>query len=137
MQAAILAAAAATRPEDEVRATLDAYFDAFHRNDSERYADLWSYPASVWSHGDWWQIPDRDTCVATNRAYEQEARAPGMAGGRVLRLDVRMLGATSALATGLFSRLRTDGTTLATVEASYLLVRRDEGWKVVVCVLKD
>jgi hypothetical protein len=137
MQAASLPAAVPGRPEDEVRATLEAYFEAFHNSDSERYADLWSYPASVWSHGDWWQIPDRETCVATNRAYEREARAQGMAGGRILRLEVRMLGASSALATGLFSRLRTDGTTLATVEASYLLVRRDEEWKVVVCVLKD
>ncbi|HSN73058.1 MAG TPA: nuclear transport factor 2 family protein [Steroidobacteraceae bacterium] len=124
-------------PEARVRATLEAYFDAFHSSDSERYADLWSYPASVWSHGEWWQIPDRETCVETNRAYEQEARAQGMAGGRILRLDVRFLGRTSALATGLFSRLAPDGSTLATVEASYLLVEKDEQWKVVVCVLKD
>lgn len=136
MRAARLTDAGPGHPDAQVRATLEAYFDAFHRSDSERYADLWRYPASVWSHGEWWQIPDRETCVTANRAYEQEARAQGVAGGRILRLDVRFLGATSALATGLFARLRTDGSTLATVEASYLLVR-EEQWKIVVCIFKD
>lgn len=123
--------------EAEIRQTMTAYFDAFHRSDSDTYADQWIYPACVWSHGEWWQIPDRATCAATNAAYEQEARSQGMAGGRILDMQVRSLGETSALVSGVFSRLRDDGSLIGTVEASYVVVRTDRGWKVAVCVMKE
>jgi hypothetical protein len=137
MHAAQLLPGSVRHREAEVRAALERYFDAFHRRDSEGYADCWTYPASVWSHGRWWQIPDRESCVENNRIYECEARAQGMAGGRILELHVQLLGATSALATGAFSRLATDGSVLATVQASYLLVAIDGQWRIGVCVVKD
>jgi len=127
------------RPAQEaaIRRTMTAYFEAFHRSDSSGFADQWAYPASVWSHGEWWQVPDRETCVTANAAYEQEARAQGMAGGRILEMEVSPLGETSALVTGVFSRLRDDGSLIGTVEASYLVIRTEQGWKIAVCVMKD
>jgi hypothetical protein len=137
MQAVSLRPAADHAFALNVRAALDAHFDAFTRRDPEAYADSWIYPASVWSHGEWWQLSDRESCVVRNRIFEHEARAQGVAGGRILHLDVQPLGATSALATGAFSRLRADGSTFAIVEASYLLVLAGADWKIATCILKD
>ncbi len=132
-----IAQAGRSAQEAEIRRTITDYFEAFHRSDSSRFADQWAYPASVWSHGEWWQIPDRETCVSANAAYEQEARAQGMAGGRILEMQVSPLGQTSALVSGVFSRLREDGGLIGTVEASYVVIRTGRGWKVAVCVMKD
>lgn len=132
-----IAQAGGSAQETEIRRTITDYFEAFHRSDSSRFADQWAYPASVWSHGEWWQIPDRETCVSANAAYEQEARAQGMAGGRILEMQVSPLGQTSALVSGAFSRLREDGSLIGTVEASYVVIRTGRGWKVAVCVMKD
>jgi hypothetical protein len=113
-----------------------AYVDAFHRGDSEAYADQWVFPGSVYSHGVWRQTPDRAACVAGNEAYYNSSVDEGLASGEIESLEVKSLGADAGLVEGVFLRYRADGSLMARIEAAYLVVRRDEGWKVAVCVVK-
>ena len=113
-----------------------AYVDAFHRGDSEAYADQWVFPGSVHSQGVWRQTPDRATCVANNAVYYNSAVADGLASGEIESLDVKSLGPDAGLEEGVFTRYRADGSLMARIEAAYLVVRVDNGWKVAVCVVK-
>jgi SAM domain (Sterile alpha motif) len=51
---------------------------------------------------------------------------------RPRRFDRKLLGKTVALATGVFTRYKTDGSELATLGGTYLLRKNDSDWKVAV-----
>ena len=114
-----------------------SYVAAFHRGDSEAYADQWVFPGSVYSQGVWRQTPDRATCVAGNDAYYNSALADGMVSGDIESLQVKCLGRDAALVEGVFTRFRADGSLMARIEAAYLVVRIDDAWRVAVCVVKQ
>jgi len=113
-----------------------SYVAAFHRGDSEAYADQWVFPGSVYSQGIWRQTPDRAACVAGNEAYYRSSLADGLASGEIESLQVKGLGPDAGLVEGVFTRYRADGSLMARIEAAYLVVRIDDGWKVAVCVVK-
>ena len=119
------------------RARIEAYFEAFHRGDSEGYADNWLFPGSIYSDGAWRQVPDRAACVAGNDAYYQHALDAGMVSGAIEALEVTPLGADAALVDGRFTRTRADGSLIARINAAYLVVRAADDWKVAVCVAKN
>ena len=123
--------------EQACKARVRAYFESFHRGDSQAYADQWVFPGSVYSQGEWRQIADRAACIAGNDAYYETAIQQGMASGEIEDLQVMALGSAAAIVEGCFSRRRSDGSLISRIEAAYLVVRCDDGWKVAVCVVKD
>ncbi len=114
-----------------------AYFDAFHRGDSDAYADCWIYPACYWSAGTWSSVASAAEMARNNTAYERAQRDAGMTGGEVLQLDCLPLGADAALVRGRFTRTRRDGSVMAVIEADYTVVRSAGAWKVAVCVVQS
>ena len=91
--------------------------------------------------GQWTAVPDAESMARSNDAYARAQREAGMAGGEVLALACEDLGPDAAMVRGRFSRLRADGSRLADVAASYLVVRvggdaaGPAAWKVAVCLM--
>ncbi len=121
-------------------ARIRSYFEAFHHGNSHDYASQWVYPASLFADGHWSAVPDAGTMARNNDAYAQAQRDAGMSGGEILALTCEEIGPEAAMVRGRFSRLRADGSRLADVAASYLVVRvavagGSPTWKVAVCLM--
>ncbi len=121
-------------------ARIRSYFEAFHHGDSLDYARQWAYPAGLFADGQWTAVPDAESMARNNDAYARAQREAGLAGGEILALTCEEIGPEAAMVRGRFSRLRADGSRLADVAASYLVVRVTTSagtptWKVAVCLM--
>jgi len=113
------------------------YFAAFHRGDSEAYARQWVYPACLWSGGRWSSYASPAECAAANAAYERQLRADGMAAGSIVALESTPLTESSVWVRGTFTRERSDGTLLATIRSSYVVVDTADGWRIATCLVES
>ena len=113
------------------------YFAAFQRGDSPGYAAQWVYPACIYSGGRWQALLNPQACRESNDRHLREARAQGMAGGRILELSARAEGPDAAWVDGRFSREGAAGRVISETRASYLVVRSGEDWRIAVCVVRD
>ena len=65
-------------------------------------------------------------------AARQDLKERGYSHSELLEVHVRLLGATVALVSSLFTRYKTDGSVLATLGATYVLRKTDGVWKIAV-----
>ena len=130
LAAAVFCANAAAGGEDAVRETLDAYEQAWSRHDAHAVADFYFEPAMRLSKG--------GPVIRATRA-DQETFFDGYLRSFVARgyersewesLEVRLLDAQTALASGISVRYRADGSILERVAVTYDLWNTGSGWKI-------
>lgn len=130
LAAAVFCANAAAGDEDAVRQTLEAYEQAWSRHDAHAVADFYFEPAMRVSKG--------GPVIRATRA-DQETFFDGYLRGFVARgyersewesLEVRMIDAQTALASGISVRYRADGSILERVAVTYELWNTGSGWKI-------
>ena len=128
--AAAFCANAAAGEEEAVRQTLRAYEQAWSRHDAHAVAEFYFEPAMRVSKG--------GPVVRATRA-DQETFFDGYLRGFVARgyersewesLEVRLIDAQTALASGISVRYRADGAILERVAVTYHLWNTDSGWKI-------
>jgi ketosteroid isomerase-like protein len=116
--------------EDDVRQTLQAYEQAWSRHDAAAIAAFYFEPAM--------RVSKSGPVIRANRA-DQEAFFAGYLRAMTERgyersewelLDVSLLDAQTALASGIAVRYRADGTVLERVGLTYNLWKTGEGWKI-------
>ncbi len=125
----------------EVRAWFEEYLDAFRglgcgeRTDLESILGFYGVPLEIVADDHYVALPGRAAVLgATKNLIDRLVRA-GYAGGAVHRLDVRPLNARAALVEGAFSRVDRAGEEFERVGAVYLVVKTDDGWRIISLVL--
>src|SRR5258706_6220499 len=128
--AAFCPAASAADGEEAIRQTLQAYEQAWSRHDAHAVAGFYFEPAM--------RVSKAGPVVRPTRA-DQENFFDGYLRGMVGRgydrsewesLEVRLLDAQTALASGIAVRYRADGSILERVAVTYSLCSTDQGWKI-------
>lgn len=119
-----------TDPDRSIVRYFDAFVTAFASFDGKAVGSLFIAPG-VALKGD--GVLQGFTAQADVEAYYQAAldhyRAQGCTGCRYVDLDVRMLNATSAIATASWDLLRADGSIISHWRQSYFLARFDGAWR--------
>ena len=113
------------------------YFAAALGGDADAYAAQWTYPACIFSGGQWQALPNPEACRESNERYLAELKDMGVSGGRILELTAREVGPAAAWVDGRFSREGAAGRVIAETRSSYLVVRTADGWRVAVCVVRS
>ena len=115
-----------------VERTLRSYGDAFSRGELSSISQHCNIPFVV-------NAPQGVRVFATTAEVEtfydtilRDLRERGYSHSKWVELHVRLLGKTAALASGVFTRYKTDGSELATLGGTYLLRKNDSDWKVAV-----
>ena len=113
------------------------YFAAALQGDADAYAGQWTYPACIFSDGQWQALANPEACRESNDRYLAGLRDMGVTGGRILELTAREVGPGAAWVDGRFSREGAAGRVIAETRASYLVLRTADGWRVAVCVVRS
>lgn len=124
--------AAAAQEERAVEQVLQAYEQAWSRHDAHAVAGFYLEPAM--------RVSKNGPVVRATRA-DQEAFFAAFLRGMVARgyersawetLEVRLLDPQTAVASGITTRYRSDGTVFERAAATYGLWHSDQGWKIFV-----
>jgi ketosteroid isomerase-like protein len=124
------AAARAADGVDEVRQTLQGYEQAWSRHDAHAVAEFYFEPAMRVGKGG---PAIRATRVDQETFFDGYLRAivgRGYDRSEWESLDVRLLDARTAIASGISVRYRADGSVLERVALTYELWHTDAGWKI-------
>jgi hypothetical protein len=115
-----------------VERTLRSYGDAFSRGELSSISQHCNVPFVVIA-------PQSVRVLATTAEVEtfydailRDLRERGYSHSKWVELHAKLLGKTTALASGVFIRYKTDGSELATLRGTYLLRKNDSDWKVAV-----
>jgi ketosteroid isomerase-like protein len=115
-----------------VERTLRSYGDAFRRGDLSSISQHCNVPFVVIA-------PQSVRALATTAEVEtfyggllRDLKEHGYSHSKWVELHVKLLGKTVALASGIFTRYKTDGSEMATLGATYLLRKNDGDWKIAV-----
>jgi uncharacterized protein (TIGR02246 family) len=129
----LAACGVAAKGEDEdqaVRQTLEAYEQAWSRHDAAAVAGFYYEPAMRVGKGGPAVRATRSDQQAFFEGFLRGLADRGYARSAWEELDVRLLDAQTAIASGITLRYRSDGSLLERVAVTYGLRRSDEGWKI-------
>lgn len=116
--------------EETVRQTLQAYEQAWSRHDARAVAGFYNEPAMRVSKGGPVVRPTRADQETFFEGYLQGIIARGYERSEWELLEIRMLDAQTALASGISNRYRADGSVLERVGVTYQLWKTPDGWKI-------
>ncbi len=125
----------------DVRAWFEAYLDTFRglgcgeRTDLKSILGFYGVPLAIVTDGRYVALPDRAAVLGTTKHVIDQLIRAGYAGGAVHKLDVRPLNARAALVEGAFSRIDRSGVEFERVDATYLALKTDDGWRITSIVL--
>jgi len=112
-------------------------FAACGRGESDTVSLLAYYgvPLLVTTDDGFFALPSGDQVVATMQQQVDGMRAASYARSEILRSQVTVLNATSALYQGTFTRHRSDGTEISRLTATYLVTDGPAGRRISVLAL--
>ncbi len=123
--------------ETAVRKTLDEYYRAFSTLSVQAILPYLNQPALLVGSLGVIPLPTPSAIEPIFGPVMERLRERGYARSELGSLEVRILGAQSAFATGIAIRYKSDGEELERAGISYLLRKTDDAWKLVVMVLHD
>jgi ketosteroid isomerase-like protein len=119
--------------EDEARAFLEQYSQAFDSIDGERIAALYHEPCiTLRGDGSIHCLRSREELARFFQTVAETYQRDGYRSGRFSNLETRSIGGKSALVTVDWELLRQDGSTLRQWRQSYNLVRVGNVWQILV-----
>jgi hypothetical protein len=121
--------------ETAVRRMLDDYYRAFSTLSVQAILPCLDQPALLVGPLGVIALPMPSAIEPIFGPVMESLRTRGFARSELGSLEIRILSAQSAFATGIAIRYRSDGEELERAGISYLLRRSDDGWKIVVMVL--
>jgi ketosteroid isomerase-like protein len=117
--------------EAAVRQAVIDYVAAFSKLDAAATARYYHEPSMFLRPNGVTLMASRAEIEATFAANMESLRAREYSHSEWLELYVKQLSETTALASGVAIRYKTDGSELERVGATYALRRTDDGWKIV------
>jgi ketosteroid isomerase-like protein len=127
----------ATDDKAEVTRVLADYYKAFSTLDLHAILPYYHQPCLLMSPQGVIAAPTGAEIAASFTPFIEGLRAKGYSRSELSNLRVQRLSATSALATGVAVRYKSDGQELDRTGVTYLLQKGDGGWKFAVVVLHD
>ena len=119
-------------PEQAVKETLEGYERAWTAKDAHAVASFYFEPAMRVSRGGPTVRPSRADQEAFFREFLRSLVERGFSRSEFESLEVRMLDARTAIASGIVLRYKDDGALLDRVAVTYDLTDTPEGWKIFV-----
>src|SRR6266540_3006348 len=116
--------------EEAVTKVLQAYEEAWSRHDAHAVAGFYYEPAMRVARGGPVVRPRRADQEAFFSGFLRGLVGRGYARSAWERLEVRLLDAETAIASGVTGRYRSDGGILERVAVTYGLRKTDEGWRI-------
>lgn len=121
--------------ETAVRQTLEEYYRAFSILSVQAILPYLNQPALLVGPPGAIPLPTPSAIEPIFGPVMEGLRGRGYVRSQLASLEIRILGADSAFATGIAIRFRSDGEELERAGISYLLRKADGAWKVVVILL--
>jgi hypothetical protein len=121
--------------ETAIRKTLDGYYRAFSTLSVQATLPYLHQPALLVGPLGAIPLPTPSAVEPIFGPVMESLRGRGYARSELGSLEIRILGAESAFATGVAVRYRSDGDELERAGVAYLLRKTDDAWKFVVIVL--
>jgi uncharacterized protein (TIGR02246 family) len=122
--------ARAETEEEVVVKVLQAYEDAWSRHDAQAVASIYYEPAMRVTRGGPVVRPTRTEQEAFFSGFLRGLVSRGYARSAWEQLEVRLLDAETAIASGVTGRYRADGSLLERVAVTYGLRKTAAGWKI-------
>lgn len=123
-------AASGADGEDAIRQTLQAYEQAWSRHDAHAVAGFYYEPAMRVGKGGPVVRPTQADQESFFEGYLRSMVGRGYDRSEWESLEVRLLDAQTALASGIAVRYRADGSVLERVAVTYHLWNSDKGWRI-------
>jgi hypothetical protein len=123
--------------EDDVKQVLTEYYKAFSTLSVQSVLRYFHQPALLIGPSGVIALPTPEAVVPIFGPVMENLRHREYLRSEFSLQQLRLLSATSALATGAAIRYRTDGQEMERVGITYLLHKGDSGWKFVVMTLHD
>jgi ketosteroid isomerase-like protein len=123
--------------EDDVKQVLTEYYKAFSTLSVQSVLRYFHQPALLIGPSGVIALPTPEAVVPIFGPVMENLRQREYLRSEFSLQQLRLLSATSALATGAAIRYRTDGQEMERVGITYLLHKGDSGWKFVVMTLHD
>ena len=118
--------------EEDIRAALERYVDAFGEGDFLVTARSMAFPVMLIAN-DWTQLfQTADDYAQAMTQMSAELAARGYATSRFIEVVVTLLDTRLAIAATRFERLRDDGSVLEIGAALYTVRQQADGWKIAV-----
>jgi hypothetical protein len=108
------------------------YNDAFGRGDLSAIGQHINVPFVVISSQGVKVLPTMSEIEAFYGGLQRDLRPRGYSHSTISELHVKLLDQTTALASGVFVRHKTDGSELETIGATYMLHKTEGEWKIAV-----
>lgn len=123
---------------DEVRKFMHDYCDSFRPGNADAMADFFYYPATMLTNGMCLQINSPDELTSILASGLQSLEAVGFAKSESREMHVHILADDVATVSGRYNRLKSDGSLLEKIAATYTLFKvPDLGWRIVLLVIHD
>lgn len=123
--------------EAAVRRMLAGYYAAFGTLDLSAILPFFHEPAVLIGALGVFPAPGRQTLAGMLAAGIEHMRAAGYARSELDLSQLTLLSEADALALGVATRYRIDGSILERVGVTYVLHKSDAGWKIAVLVMHD
>jgi hypothetical protein len=123
--------------EEELRALMDSYCDAWNREDLGAIVDAYHAPSFTYKYGALHSFPDLESRRDYSIGFIGENRREGPAAWEILSFAVTNLGTNSSLVTVRWVFRRPDGSDVWDFVDSYNLCRFEGRWKFLVRTLHD
>jgi ketosteroid isomerase-like protein len=123
--------------EDAVKQVLTDYYKAFSTLSVQSILSYFHQPALLIGPSGVIALPTAGAMVPIFGPVMENLRQREYRRSEFSQQELRILSATSALATGVAIRYKTDGQEMERVGLTYLLHKGDSGWKFAVMTLHD
>jgi uncharacterized protein (TIGR02246 family) len=121
--------------KNEIADLIETYLLAWNARDFEKMASLFSEPATYIVQGGNLHIPDKDALISKLRQQFIELGAEGFDHTEIGEVVVTMCNEYAALAElRNLRRLRSDGSEIAAIDALYICVLEEGGWRLSVAM---
>ena len=135
----VLSARLAAAEDDKAAVTrlLTDYYTAFSTLNVQAILPYYLEPSLLISTRGVVATPTHAALATTLTPVLEGLRAAGYARSELTMLHVKRLSVTTALASGIAVRYKTDGQELERVGVTYLLQKADDGWKIAALIAHD
>jgi ketosteroid isomerase-like protein len=116
---------------------LTDYYAAFSTLDIESFLPYFHEPSLLIGPQGMFAAPTYAVLTTAFAPLIESFRARGFGRSELSVRDVKRLSATTALVTGIAIRYKTDGQEMDRAGVTYVLDKKDTGWKIAVLILHD